>query len=98
MFTKFYDFSLFSFHLHIIFTLLLTTFLCLLISGVVGGQIRGLSLVKGGETLCSSCNLAKVYTRSRLNPLGILRQAATQTKPITIYLEPLFRLDGLWSR
>ena len=74
MFTKFYDFSFFSFHLHIIFTLLLTTFLCRLISGVVGGQIRGLSGGSGRRVAPlsinnkhnnnSSCNLIKVVTRS----------------------------------
>ena len=58
MFTKFYDFSFFSFFFYIFFfILLLTTFPRRLVSGVVGGQIRGLS--GGGAT--SSCILAKVY-------------------------------------
>ena len=49
MFTKFYDFSFFSFfHYIFYFTLLLSTFPRRLVSGVVGGQIRGLS---GGEQL-----------------------------------------------
>ena len=58
MFTKFYDFSFFSFfHYIFYFILLLSTFPRRLVSGVVGGQIRGLS---GGEQP-SSCILAKVY-------------------------------------
>ena len=47
MFTKFYDFSFFSFfHYIFYFILLLSTFPRRLVSGVVGGQIRGLSGVE----------------------------------------------------
>ena len=79
MFTKFYDFSFFSF---ILLHIILPSFNYISMStDEWSGGWPNQGVVRGGETLCSSCNLAKVYTRSRLNPLGILRQAATQTKP-----------------